>query len=130
LIFSFLSSCDVLIQDELSILSGSENEALEPFFEDFTRESGIKITMKYLGSVEIMMALKEQNLPYDAVWPANSLWITLRDTSKIIKHAQSIFTSPVVFGLSQAKARELGWVGKIFAWPTSYKPSALVVSVS
>ena len=38
----------------LRILSGSENQELEPVLEDFSKESGIQIEMTYQGSLDIM----------------------------------------------------------------------------
>ncbi len=106
-----VSSCESSTGD-IVILSGSENEPLEPLFERFHNETGHKVEMHYLGSVDIMMTLQSGEIPADAVWPANSLWITLGDTGNLIKQTQSIFTSPVVFGIRKSKAEELGWVGK------------------
>lgn len=48
-------------------------------------------------------------MPYDAVWPANHLWIELGDTQKTVKHEQSIMRSPVVLGLKKSLAQQLGW---------------------
>lgn len=107
-----LLGCDIPHAGSLTILSGSENEALEPLLEEFTRETGIGIEMRYLGSVDIMLELAKADFDADAVWPANSLWLTLGDTERRIRHAQSIFTSPVVFGIRRSKAQELGFVGK------------------
>src|SRR5207248_497874 len=49
---------------------------------------------------------------YDAVWPANSLWIDLGDKGHVVKHQASIMRSPVVFGVKKSVAAKLGWVGK------------------
>ena len=48
----------------------------------------------------------------DAVWPANSFWISLGDTHQQVKHAQSIMRTPVVFGVKKSVAARLGWIGK------------------
>ncbi|HEY9592827.1 MAG TPA: VWA domain-containing protein [Spirochaetia bacterium] len=99
-------------RDRLVVLSGSENETLEPLLKDFTQRSGIDVTMTYKGSVDIMLALQDGAAGYDAVWPANTLWISLGDTRHKVKLAQSIMTSPVAFGIRTSKARELGFVGR------------------
>jgi Ca-activated chloride channel family protein len=59
-----------------------------------------------------MMLLDSGQVDYDAVWPANSLWIDLGDKSKLVKDAKSILWSPVVLGVKKSIARRLGWVGK------------------
>ncbi|HVO39084.1 MAG TPA: VWA domain-containing protein [Spirochaetia bacterium] len=96
----------------LHILSGSENETLEPLLSEFSRAHGIDVQMSYKGSVDIMLELQKGAADYDAVWPANSLWISLGDSGRRVKLAQSIMTSPVVFGIRMEKAKELGFVGK------------------
>ena len=67
--------------------------------------------MTYMGSLDIMRLLGEEDIPYDAVWPASSLWLTVGDTEHRIKHADP---SPfaVVFGIRKSLAEELGlWGG-------------------
>lgn len=99
-------------QQVFSIISGSENETLEPIIEEFEKINNIDVQMHYKGSVDIMMELQEPVIPYDAVWPANSLWITLGDNQFRVKHIKSIMTSPVVFGIKKSLAEKLGFVGK------------------
>ena len=96
----------------LRILSGSENQELEPILDEFARERGVNIQMDYRGSLDIMRTLQEGAVDYDAVWPASSLWITAGDTQYRVKHAQSISITPVVFGIRQSLAEELGFVGR------------------
>ena len=59
----------------LRILSGSENRELEPILEQFAKQQGTRIEMTYLGSLDIMRQLEREDFPYDAVWPASSLWL-------------------------------------------------------
>ena len=97
---------------EFVILSGSENESLEPILNQFGKKHNVDVVMKYKGSIDIMQELAQTDIPYDAVWPANSLWISLGDTYRNVKHAKSIMTSPVVFGIRKSLAEQLGFVGK------------------
>lgn len=95
---------------EFSIVSGSENKALEPILTEFARANGVDLHVHYKGSVDIMLELESgKDMPYDAIWPANTLWITLGDVHKVIRHEASVMHSPVVFGVRQSVARELGW---------------------
>ena len=96
----------------LRILSGSENQELEGILDDFARERGVNIEMDYRGSLDIMRTLQGESIDYDAVWPASSLWLTAGDTQYRVKHAQSISVTPVVFGIRQSLAEELGFVGR------------------
>ena len=96
----------------LRILSGSENRELEPILEQFARQQGTRIEMTYLGSLDIMRQLEREDFPYDAVWPASSLWLNAGESPLNLKHTQSISITPVVFGIRQSLAEQLGFVGK------------------
>ena len=65
-----------------------------------------------MGSVDMMPMMAEQGakMTFDAVWPANSLWITLGDNQKVVKNAESILRSPVVLGVKKPAAEKLGWI--------------------
>ncbi|NLZ88751.1 MAG: VWA domain-containing protein [Clostridiales bacterium] len=95
----------------LRIVSGSENKELEPLLSRFSKENRIALDMKYQGSVEISRILGQDTVPYDAVWPASSMWISLGDTKHRVKYTESVSITPVVFGIRQSLARELGFVG-------------------
>lgn len=97
----------------LHIVSGSENKALEPIITDWGADNRVDVTVSYLGSVDIARALSAgAETEYDAVWPANSLWIELGDAQKVVKHRESILRSPVVLGLKKSIAERLGWIGR------------------
>ena len=96
----------------LRIVSGSENKELEPILEEYADEEDIRIEMSYKGSLDIMRLLEEEDISYDAVWPASSLWLTVGDIDHRIKHAESISITPVVFGIRRGLDEELGFVGR------------------
>jgi Ca-activated chloride channel family protein len=56
--------------------------------------------------------LEQGTIEADAVWPANAIWLTMGDRKKLVKDEQSVFWTPVVFGVKRPVAEELGWVGK------------------
>lgn len=68
--------------------------------------------------------------------PANSLWISLGDKSHLVKHVQSTSTTPVVFGIRQSLAEELGFtdrevsVGEILEAITTGKLSFCMTSAT
>jgi Ca-activated chloride channel family protein len=95
----------------IQILSASENETLQPMLDQFAQRERLKLEFTYRGSVDIMLALEGGETRYDAVWPASSLWLTLGDSARRLKHEKSIMRSPVVVGVKQSVARRLGWVG-------------------
>ena len=96
----------------LNIVSGSENKELEPLLARFSKENRIALKMQYQGSVEISRILGENVVPYDAVWPASSMWISIGDTKHRVKYAESVSITPVVFGIRESLAKELGFVGR------------------
>lgn len=96
----------------LKIVSGSENETLEPIVQRFARQNNTPIEVTYLGSVDISLALEQGAEPYDAVWPANSLWISLGDRQRKVSSTRSIMRSPVVIGVKRSVAQRLNWVGR------------------
>ena len=96
----------------LRIVSGSENKELEPILEEYADEEDIRIEMSYKGSLDIMRLLEEEDISYDAVWPASSLWLTVGDIDHRIKHAESISITPVVFGIRKSLAEEQSFVGR------------------
>ncbi len=97
---------------EFLILSGSENGPLEKIVDEFARKNNVLVKFKYEGSVDIMLELQKNASKYDAVWPASGIWITLGDRERKVKYAQSIMTSPVVFGIRKSLALQLGLTGK------------------
>ncbi|MDR3192252.1 MAG: VWA domain-containing protein, partial [Treponema sp.] len=98
--------------NSLSIVSGSENRDLEFLLEDFCGKNGAGIRISYMGSLDIMKVLEGGGGDYDAVWPANSMWISLGDTSFKVKHTASIYQTPVVFGIKKSLAGNLGFTGR------------------
>jgi Ca-activated chloride channel family protein len=97
---------------KLRILSGAENASLEPMIQSFASEADLDIEITYMGSVDIMRELRRgADSSYDAVWPANRMWIDLGDTEGVIQLSASILRSPVVLGVKRSSAERLGWIG-------------------
>ncbi|MBN2432715.1 MAG: VWA domain-containing protein [Acidobacteria bacterium] len=107
-----LLGCTSTPRRQFVIISGSENKSLETILQRFCEQHEVDIQMQYKGSVDIMLELSRPDLPYDAVWPANSLWISLGDKQRRIKHLKSIMNSPVVLGIRRSLAEELGFVDR------------------
>ena len=112
LLFSFSFNSCKKHPKEFTILSGSENGPLENIVSGFAKKNNFIVKFKYEGSVDIMLELQKNTSQYDAVWPASGIWINLGDNEKKVRYAQSILTSPVVFGIKKSLAQKLGFVGK------------------
>jgi Ca-activated chloride channel family protein len=98
--------------NSLRIVSGSENRDLEFLLEDFCATNGTAVSISYMGSLDIMHLLRQGGGEYDAVWPANSMWISLGDTSFKVKHRASVYQTPVVFGIKKGVADSLGFTDR------------------
>lgn len=98
--------------EPLTIVAGSENKVLEPLIQAYAKASGQKIQMNYLGSLDIMNLLSSGDIPYDAVWPASTLWINMGDTNHLLKHTKTTAVTPVIFGIKESLAKKLGFVGR------------------
>jgi Ca-activated chloride channel family protein len=85
---------------------------LEPLVAEFARQENVNIQVSYEGSVTMMENLRDGSLTADAVWPASSFWIDLGDRRKKVRYRQSIYRTPVVFGVKRAVAQRLGWINR------------------
>lgn len=95
----------------LRIISSTENKDLEPIIQSYANQNNFEVEIEYAGTIEIMDKLnnKEQ---YDAVWMSNSIWLYMLDDSISLKNSKSTSINPVVFGIKESKAKELGFIGK------------------
>lgn len=100
-------------KESIRIASGSENKEVGAVIERAAKQANVSVIIDYMGSLDIMDALRNEGhhagKDYDAVWPASSMWITMGDTKHIAKDQVSTSITPVVFGVKQSKAKELGW---------------------
>jgi Ca-activated chloride channel family protein len=107
-----LTACSQSGPQQFAILSGSENDVLEPLVQEFCTSRGAACDMRYQGSLDIALSLKPGGeLKADAVWPAASIWIDMFDTARRVKSVKSITQMPVILGVRRSKAQELGWIG-------------------
>ena len=112
LVALLLTGCGNNAGPQFTIVSGSENEVLEPLVREFCKSRNASCTTRYQGSLDIALSLKPGNEPaVDAVWPAASIWIDMFDTARRVKSVKSIAQMPVILGVRRSKAEGLGWIG-------------------
>jgi Ca-activated chloride channel homolog len=104
--------CDRPAGRSFRIIAGSGNATFEPILKRFGKENGVEIKIDYKGSLDIMQLLQSGHLDYDAVWDADSLWVSIGDEKHLIKNRESVMRSPVVFGVKKGIAQKLGWVDR------------------
>ncbi len=98
---------------DLTLAASDAFASLGPLVESLARQHGYRVEITWLGSVDIMLALREAACPYDAVWPAHSAWLDLGDAAfGRLRHVESIVRSPLVWGVRRGRAEALGLLGR------------------
>ena len=113
IISSMVSSVkDKINEETIHIISSTDNKNIEKVLTDYAKESGIKVSVDYAGTLEIMDKLNSGE-QYDAVWASNSMWLYMLDSSKAkTSDSKIINMNPVVFAIKKSVAKDLGFVGK------------------
>ncbi len=94
-----------------SIISSSENKILDGSIKGFAEKNNIDITITYTDTLSVVDKLNSGE-KYDAVLISNSIWLSMLDSSVKTSNLRSTSITPVVFGIKESKAKELGFVGK------------------
>lgn len=95
----------------LRVLAGSELKDLEPYFDDIRRNTGVQLEMQYIGTLNGAETLTHDK-SYDLAWFSHGKYIQLSQDAtgaRQIVTQEKIMLSPVIMGVKQSKARELGW---------------------
>ncbi len=104
----------------LHVVAGSEIKDMAPILEQMQRETGVTLSIDYMGTLEGTEALLErgENLQpvgsnehaWDAAWfPSNRYLSLFPESSSIVTNSESIMRSPVVLGVKPETAQRLGW---------------------
>ncbi len=112
LLLLWLAGCNSGPALDFVIASGSENRTLEPIVQEFCRARSVTCRFDYQGSLDIGLSVAEGGGGFDAVWPANAIWIDLFDRGRRVRDLTPIARSPVILGVRLVKAKELGWIGR------------------
>ena len=95
-----------------SLISSSENKVFDSDIREFAKKAGFKIEIEYDDTLKITRRLNSLE-KYDAVWLSNSIWMYSIDSSKVkISDTKSTSINPIVFGIKESKAKELGFIGR------------------
>jgi len=93
----------------LSVLAGSELKDIEPLLPALTKATGITLQMRYVGTLEAVEKLQAGEA-VDAAWLASNRYAMLVPAAKArIAASERTMLTPVVLGLKDSKATELGW---------------------
>jgi Ca-activated chloride channel family protein len=101
--------------ETLTVIAGSELRDLEPLLPQIKAATGVNIVFTYSGTLAGIDRI-HQGASYDAAWFAQSKYFRLTDPSRIVVERTTMI-SPVILGVKESKARELGWTdGHNVSW--------------
>lgn len=110
LILPALAGCFGGNQETLTVLAGSELRDLEPLLDQIANDTGIKLDLKYIGTLDGAEQLMG-GADVDLAWFSHAKYLTLLDAvNSRVRAQEKIMLSPVVMGVKESKARAWGWV--------------------
>jgi Ca-activated chloride channel family protein len=93
----------------LTVLAGSEIKDIEPLLPQIEKATGLHLQMQYVGTLDAVEQL-QNGANFDLAWLASSKYAMLTPgVRERVKGSERIMISPVVLGVKQQKAHELGW---------------------
>ena len=107
-------ACTPQASGELRILAGSELADLEPLLERAEQETGVQVRMDYTGTLEgVQQVVSGQAAQgYDAIWFSSNRYLALHPEGRgALGDQTSVMASPVVLGVAEHTAEDLGWTG-------------------
>lgn len=91
------------------ILSNPDNKDFMDELTEYGKSKHINVYVDYADDLEALDILEEDNEKYDGVWLSNSIWLYMLNDVKVT-NSKSISINPVVMGVKNSKAQELGFV--------------------
>ena len=101
-----------LFHDDFRLLASMEIRDLEALLQKEASKAGIKLQIDYAETMDLMSQLNSADCPYDGAWLSNSIWLYQLDGTQKVINAKATSINPVVFGITESKAQELGFVGR------------------
>ncbi|MGX7829872.1 substrate-binding domain-containing protein [Actinokineospora sp. 24-640] len=101
----------------LRVLAGSELVDLEPLLARAAEATGVEVEFTFTGTLEGAQTLAAGTTDFDAVWFSSNRYVqAIPEASARLAVQTKVMASPVVLGLAESKARELGWVDAPVTW--------------
>jgi Ca-activated chloride channel homolog len=96
--------------ETVTVLAGSELRDLEPLFDRIERNTGVRLEMEYIGTLDGADQLLAGS-QVDLAWFSHAKYLTLLQGQRsLIKAQEKIMLSPVVLGVKESQARQWGWI--------------------
>ncbi len=94
------------------IYASNDNKIIDEAIRNYAKKKGFKIDIIYADTIDMVDNLNSGE-KYDAIFVSNSIWLRMLD-SNVVKTSSLRSTSitPIVFGIKESKAKELGFIGK------------------
>ncbi|WP_432825324.1 VWA domain-containing protein [Dactylosporangium sp. CA-092794] len=103
----------------LRVLASSELADLQPVLDGARQATGVEVKLQATGTLDGVENVVSGNAAtqYDAIWFASNRYLQLHPGSgDKIGTATKVATSPVVLGLRQSVAQQLGWTDHRPTW--------------
>jgi Ca-activated chloride channel homolog len=103
----------------LRVLAGSELADMKPILDEAAKATGVTVSMEFTGTLEGAddVARGEADGKFDAVWFSSTRYMqTIPEAKQRLGTATRIMGSPVVLGLREPVAKELGWDRRAPTW--------------
>lgn len=69
------------------------------------------LNIDYDTTIGVIDRLNQDNA-YDMVWLSNSIWMYMLDGTSTVNNQKSTYITPIVYGVKESKAKELGFMNK------------------
>ncbi|MFI5910562.1 VWA domain-containing protein [Dactylosporangium sp. NPDC051541] len=103
----------------LRVLASSELADLQPILDGVRAATGVEVKLQATGTLDGVENVVSGNAAksYDAIWFASNRYLQLHpDAGGKIGTSTKIATSPVVLGLRESVAKQLGWAEHRPSW--------------
>jgi Ca-activated chloride channel homolog len=112
-----LTACSKPQQSTLSVLGGSELADLKPILDDVARSTGVKLDIRYTGTLDGTEQLLAGSASPDLVWFSSARYLQLQNGLKgKLLASEKIMLSPVVLGVKASDANKWGWQSGKVSW--------------
>lgn len=95
-----------------SIIASSDNKILNSSIMEYANKKGYDVNINYYDTLDIVDLLNSGK-KYDAIMVSNSMWLSMLDSSVVkTSSLRSTSITPIIFGIKDSKAEELGFKNK------------------
>lgn len=94
-----------------NLITTPENKVLEDKLFAFAKKTNFELKISYADNLDIVDKVNSGE-KYDAIWSSNSIWLDMIDKSVSITNLKSTSITPIMFGIRESRAKELGLINK------------------